>query len=160
MTGALDALDAEEKTAHGPEVEAVLALIRSRGGRLTTARRLLIEALFSAAHHHTAEELAAHVQEQAPDIHLSTVYRNLEELERLDVVSHVHLGHGPAVYHPATDSHRHLVCQGCGAVTEAPREAFESLVEELQARFGFAVDTRHFAAQGLCAGCAKRTGAG
>jgi Fe2+ or Zn2+ uptake regulation protein len=35
------------------------------------------------------------VQAEAPDVHLSTVHRNLEELERLGVVTHVHLGDGP-----------------------------------------------------------------
>ena len=35
---------------------------------------------------------------KAPDVHLSTIYRNLEELEHLGLISHSHLGHGPSSY--------------------------------------------------------------
>src|ERR1700727_1700778 len=91
-------------------VEGVLALLRARGGRVTTARRQLVEALFESPAHRTAEDLAAVVQARAPDVHISTIYRNLDELERLGVVVHTHLGHGPANYHLASAPHGHLVC--------------------------------------------------
>ncbi len=60
-------------------------------------------------------------------MHESTVYRFLDELERLGVVDHVHLGHGPAVYHLASDAHHHLVCDRCGAVEEVPEALFADL---------------------------------
>jgi Fur family ferric uptake transcriptional regulator len=56
---------------------------------------LILRSLFASPRHRTAEDLAAEVQAEAPDVHLSTVHRNLEELERLGVVTHVHLGDGP-----------------------------------------------------------------
>jgi hypothetical protein len=75
---------AAKTTVSAPDsVDDVLSLMRRRGGRVTTSRRLLLEALFDASGHHTAEELAEVVQRRAPDVHLSTVYRNLDELERL-----------------------------------------------------------------------------
>ena len=66
-------------------VDDVLALVRESGGRVTNSRRLLLEAIFNDPGHHSAEDLAAIVQARAPDVHLSTIYRNLEELERLGV---------------------------------------------------------------------------
>ena len=39
-------------------VEDVLALVREHGGRVTSSRRLLLEALFEGPGHRTAEELA------------------------------------------------------------------------------------------------------
>ncbi len=54
------------------------------------------------------------------DVHMSTIYRFLDELEELGVVSHSHLGHGPAVYDISPVGHFHLVCEVCGAVTETP----------------------------------------
>jgi hypothetical protein len=60
-------------------VEGVLDIVRKQGGRVTSSRRLLLRALFDSKGHHTAEDLAAEVQKQAPDIHLSTIYRNLDE---------------------------------------------------------------------------------
>ena len=136
-------------------VERILELLRSRGGRVTTARRAIISALVDAAADHvTADELAARVQAAHPDVHLSTIYRCLEALHELEVVDHVHLGHGRAVYHLADARHQHLVCDGCGAVVEVPDEVFDDLAARLRADFGFRLQHGHFAVPGLCASCA------
>jgi Fur family transcriptional regulator, ferric uptake regulator len=134
-------------------VDEVLALVRERGGRVTSSRRLLLHALFDTPRHRTAEELAEEVQRKAPDTHLSTIYRNLDELENLGVISHAHLGHGPAVYHLATEVHAHLVCERCGKSFEAPDELFKSLSKSVQSRYGFAINPHHFAILGLCENC-------
>lgn len=139
-------------------VEDVLELLRAEGSRITTSRRLLIRSLVEAGAHRTAEELALEVQQQAPDVHLSTIYRNLEELERLGVVTHAHLGHGPATYHLAPSAHGHLVCEECAAMIEAPDELFESLAAGALERYGFAIDPHHFAVLGRCAACAGCAG--
>ena len=118
-------------------VDDVLALVRESGGRVTSSRRLLLEAIFNDQGHHSAEDLAAIVQEKAPDVHLSTIYRNLEELERLGVVVHSHLGHGPATYHLAAGAHCHFVCEQCGTAFMAPDELFVTLAERAQKQFGF-----------------------
>ena len=135
-------------------VEDVLELLRSRGGRVTTSRRVLLAALFEGGPHRTAEELAAEVQAQLSDVHLSTIYRNLDELERLGVIVHSHLGHGPATYHLASETHGHLVCEQCGTMLEVPEELFAALVRAARATYGFVVDARHFAVVGRCSACA------
>lgn len=135
-------------------VDEVLALVRAGGGRATAARRLLLEAIFESADHRSAEDLAAAVQARAPDVHLSTIYRNLEDLERLGVIAHTHLGHGPATYQLATRAHSHFICSGCGRRYEAAGEIFEGLAREAKARYGFVIDPRHFAILGRCAECA------
>jgi Fur family transcriptional regulator, ferric uptake regulator len=136
-------------------VEEALTLLRRHGGRVTTSRRLLLQALFEASGHRNAEELAEVVQSQAPDIHLSTIYRNLEELGRLGVIVHAHLGHGPATYHLASGAHGHLVCEECGSMVEAPDELFADLSRSAQARFGFDIDPHHFAVLGRCRSCPR-----
>jgi Fur family ferric uptake transcriptional regulator len=135
-------------------VEDVLDLLRANGGRVTTSRRLLLLSLFEDPAHRTAEELAARVQVLAPDVHISTVYRNLDELERLGVVVHTHLGHGPATYHLSSETHGHLVCKRCGAMIEAPEDLFQTLAQGALGRFGFVIDPRHFAVLGSCTMCA------
>lgn len=134
-------------------VEGVLDIVRRQGGRVTSSRRLLLRALFDAKGHHTAEELATQVQEQAPDIALSTIYRNLDELERLGVIVHAHLGHGPATYHLAAAAHGHFVCEECGTMIEAPDALFGGLAKAAKAQFGFVIDPHHFAMLGRCANC-------
>lgn len=136
-------------------VEKVLALLRAGGGRVTSSRRILLEVLFDADGHMTAEELAQAVQARAPDIHLSTVYRNLEELQRLGVVLHSHLGHGPATYQLAANAHAHFICEECGAIVEAPVQLFGGLARSVKTNLGFVIDPRHFAILGKCSGCAQ-----
>ena len=137
-------------------VEDVLEMLRSEGNRVTTSRRLLIGCLVDAEGHLTAEEIAEDLQRRAPDIHISTIYRNLDELERLGIVSHSHLGHGPATYHLATKVHGHLVCEDCGVTIEAPDEIFAELATAILDRHGFVIDPHHFAVLGRCSACHER----
>ena len=134
-------------------LDHVLAALRASGGRVTTPRRAILQALIDAAQHPTAEQLTSAVQRRLPDVHESTVYRFLEDLEQLGVVDHVHLGHGPAVYHFADDAHHHLVCERCDAVVEVPNRVFDALRKRLRAEFDFELKPRHFAVPGLCAAC-------
>jgi Fur family transcriptional regulator, ferric uptake regulator len=135
-------------------VDDALELVRATGGRATSSRRLLLEVLFATSDHLTTEELAAAVQARAPDVHLSTVYRNLEELQRLGVIVHTHFGHGPATYQLASHAHAHLVCEECGSTIEAPDELFRGLARTLKTRLGFTIDPHHFAILGRCESCA------
>jgi Fur family ferric uptake transcriptional regulator len=134
-------------------VEESLKLLRARGGRATTARRILLRCLFSESDHRTADEIAVEVRSEAPDVNISTIYRNLAELERLGIIVHVHLGHGKATYQLASEMHGHLVCEICGDVFEAPEEYFEGLSGAAAEDLGFTIDPRHFAVIGRCAKC-------
>jgi Fur family transcriptional regulator, ferric uptake regulator len=134
-------------------VEEVLTLVRARGGRATASRRILLEVLFEAGEHLTAEELTHAVQSRAPDVHLSTVYRNLEDLQDIGVIAHTHLGHGPATYQLASLAHAHFLCETCGTSFEAPDALFQGLAAEASQRFGFTIDPHHFAILGRCSTC-------
>lgn len=134
------------------QVAVILARMRAAGGRVTVARRALVQALV-AGEHLTADDLAAEVQARHPDVHLSTVYRTLDALEELGIVTHVHLGHGRAVYHLAESAHLHLVCSRCGSVTELPDDVIAPLAERVARENGFSLEARHFALLGTCRAC-------
>jgi Fur family transcriptional regulator, ferric uptake regulator len=142
--------------AAASSVEGVLAMVRARGGRATASRRVLLEVLFEGGEHRTAEALAEAVQARAPEVHISTIYRNLEDLEDLGVVVHSHLGHGPATYQLTSAAHAHFLCESCGAMVEAPAELFAGLAALARDQFGFYIDPRHFAIQGRCSRCLGR----
>ncbi len=136
-------------------LDTILGRLKEKGGRVTTARRALLTALVQAEGHLTADDLATIVQRDHPDIHLSTIYRTLDVLEKLDVVDHVHLGHGRAVYHLADEPHHHLVCEDCGAVVEVPDSTFEELGSQLKKGYGFTIRPHHFAVLGRCTKCSS-----
>ncbi len=145
----------EQSPLEVDSVDDVLSLVRARCGRATTARRLLVQALLDHGEHLSAEELAQEVQASSPDIHVTTIYRNLEELERLGVVTHAHFGHGPATYHLAARRHGHLVCDECGETIEVPLSIFNSLTRQASVEFGFIVDPGHSAVTGRCRECSR-----
>jgi Fur family ferric uptake transcriptional regulator len=127
--------------------------LRAKGYRLTPARQLVLGAVL-ALEHATPDAICAEVQRTASSVNLSTVYRTLELLEELDLVSHTHLGHGAPIYHAAHErDHLHLVCGSCGKITEAAAECADMLVERLRGQFGFETDVPHFALFGRCADC-------
>jgi Fur family ferric uptake transcriptional regulator len=135
--------------------------LRARGLRLTAQRQRVLAAV-SALEHATPEAIGARLRGEAgpdsaaPD--LSTVYRNLELLERLGLVWHTHLGKGAPVYHAAERPHLHVVCQSCGGVTSVAPDLLDGAAERLAAELGFTVEVGHVALSGTCRACHERTG--
>ena len=126
--------------------------LRRAGARVTTPRRVVVSVLAHSREHLSADDVAARVQALEPSVHLSTVYRTLEALEALGLAEHTHVGHGATLYHLGP-AHTHLVCEHCGAVTDAPIALLDDLRSDVHVRFGFRVHAGHFALLGLCRGC-------
>ena len=136
----------------GPHSAALRRTLHERGLRMTPQRQLVLDAV-RALGHATPEQVCARVQREAPAVNITTVYRSLDLLERLGVVRHTHLGHGAPNYSVHEHEHVHLVCHGCGAVTEVPTDAMTGLAERLAAETGFALDVTHVALSGHCRDC-------
>lgn len=129
--------------------------LRNRGYRLTPQRQFVLEAVRRLGHA-TPDEVGSAVREVAAGVNLSTIYRTLELLEELGLVTHTHLGHGAPTYHAADPDgvrHVHLVCRRCDGVTEVPSAFFDVAVGSLSDRFGFHTDVGHLAIFGVCATC-------
>lgn len=127
--------------------------LRAKGYRLTPARQLVLGAV-AGLEHATPDAICAEVQRTASSVNLSTVYRTLELLEELGLVTHTHLGHGAPIYHAAAEKqHMHLVCRVCGRVDETAASVADPLVERLRQERGFETDVAHFAIFGRCADC-------
>jgi Fur family ferric uptake transcriptional regulator len=130
--------------------------LRARGYRLTPQRQLVLEAVARLGHA-TPDDIVTAVQETARGVNISTVYRTLELLEELGLVTHTHLGHGPPTYHAATDDdHLHLGCRVCGRVTETAPSLVDDVVRNLLDTEGFRADVGHLAIFGTCRDCAAR----
>jgi Fur family ferric uptake transcriptional regulator len=134
-------------------MEGILGLVRERGGRVTTPTRAVVQVLEDASDHLTAADIAQAVRQRHPDIHGSTIYRVLDRLTELGVVSHAHLGSRPAVYHLISDQHDHLVCERCGAVLDVPPTVMRPVARRVARDYGFELTAGHFALGGLCVRC-------
>jgi Fur family ferric uptake transcriptional regulator len=130
-----------------------IGAIRAAGGRVTPAKRLLLEIFAANTGHLSVEALTDLVQVSNPEVASSTVYRIVEELEVVGIVEHSHAGKGPATYHLRAAAHGHLICHVCGIMIEAPPSFYGQLVAEAKHAFGFEVDPHHFAVLGTCEDC-------
>ncbi|MCQ9183545.1 transcriptional repressor [Streptomyces sp. IBSBF 2953] len=130
--------------------------LRQRGYRLTPQRQLVLEAV-DTLEHATPDAILVEVRKTASGVNISTVYRTLELLEELGLVSHAHLGHGAPTYHLADRHHHiHLVCRDCDDVIEADVKVAAEFTAKLRETFGFETDMKHFAIFGRCRDCARK----
>ena len=130
--------------------------LRARGLRLTPQRQLILEAV-ARLEHGTPDEILAEVRKTAGGVNASTIYRGLELLEQLGLITHTHLGHATASYHLAEQAdHLHLVCRDCGEVIQADAACADDLVQQLARQHGFEPDMQHFAIFGRCRDCVRR----
>jgi Fur family ferric uptake transcriptional regulator len=131
--------------------DAVTAL-RERGLRLSTSRRLVLEALFAADGPVSAEHVA-----RGLNLDPASVHRNFETLERHGLVRHVHLGHGPGLYALLGRGEReYLYCDRCGAVRALPARELDPVRKRIRERYGFETRFNHFALVGTCGSCSAQ----
>lgn len=140
-----------------PHCHTLIEELRRQGYRLTPQREMIVEAIAHAERHVTAEEIYEQVQSRVRSVNVATVYRTLELLVALGLVSRADLGGGQVTYASRCHGlHCHLVCRRCGRVIEADHRLTDSLSEQLEARYGFAADLRHLAISGLCEDCGNQ----
>lgn len=134
------------------DLDEAVTILRERGLRLTTPRRLVLEALFEADDPVSAEHLSTRLGLDA-----ASVYRNLETLEAHGVVQHVHLGHGAGLHALTGRGEReYLYCDRCGTARSLPPEALDPVREQIRQLQGFEARFTHFPIVGLCERCASR----
>jgi len=124
------------------------------GRRLTPQRLMVVKAVENADSHISAEEIYLQIRASYPHMNISTVYRTLELLSELGLVTETDMGDGRVRYHSiGKGHHHHLVCQQCGAITDIEESDLGSLWAEIKKKYGFEVDMNHLAFFGLCSRC-------
>lgn len=134
-------------------VDDLISELKRAGLRVTEARRAVCQVLVETPDAHlTPVDILERAREASGrPIDPSTVYRTLDAFAGAGLVRHVHLGHGPGVYHlAASPEHHHLVCEVCGRVVDVPMSEFSSLIQHLEEEYGFVADGLHFALSGRC----------
>ena len=132
----------------------IVRKLSENGYRLTPQRVMIISAIENSDGHISAEEIYAQVIAKYPQVNISTVYRTLELLKQLGLVTKTDFGEGRVRYHPAGKGHHHhLVCTGCGAVIDLDESLLSSLESTLLSEYKFSADLKHLAIFGRCARC-------
>ncbi len=133
---------------------AMLETLKATGHRLTPQREIVLQVVCDAGGHLTADEILTRVRDRYPYLGKSVVYRTLDLLSGLDMITRTDLGQGRIEYelheHP---HHHHLICRDCGSVMQVDSACFDSLARRIKAKYGFHPDLDHFAVFGHCAHC-------
>lgn len=128
--------------------------LRAKGLRWTPQRRTLIDVLSKTDGHVTGAELIERCRELDPATIPSTVYRTLDVLEDLGLLSHSHRADGREEFHvqPA-EAHGHLHCTSCDTTWEVMADEAAAVVNSMRRSRGFAVELSHLSISGTCADC-------
>ncbi len=134
-------------------IEEILRKVRERGERMTIQRRLVIQVLCQGDHV-TISEVRQRLQAAGHTLDESTVYRILQWLKDLGIISQTDLGARGMVYELLDETpHHHLVCLNCGAVIGLDDSFTDDLRRRLRTEYSFEPRVDHLAIFGWCRHC-------
>jgi Fur family ferric uptake transcriptional regulator len=132
-------------------------VLADHGHRAGQARSALVELLDSQACARSVLEIEDSLRASKRPVARASIYRILDELERLRLVQKVQVGHDMARYEPVRDGsghHHHLVCDSCGTVTPFTDDALEDAIRSLSDRVPIRVAEHEIVLHGACSACA------
>jgi Fur family ferric uptake transcriptional regulator len=134
--------------------DQIVEALQQIGYRLTPQRMMILEAIADADTHISAEEIHGRVQTAYPFLDISTVYRTLDLLKSLHLVSETEMGRGHSQYELLSKGlHHHLICRECGRILDVENSVLDSLRSEVEQRYGFHAEIEHLALFGICSDC-------
>ena len=136
---------------------------RNAGFRLTLPRQAILNVLAENPKHSSAEEIFLSVHENYPGIGLATIYRTLDLLTQINLISKFYFGDGHSRYELASETtkehHHHMVCTQCGQIIdysdfmEEEVEFIKGLEAELSKNHKFKINSHQIHFYGLCERC-------
>ncbi|MBA1334560.1 MAG: hypothetical protein HPY66_2409 [Firmicutes bacterium] len=138
--------------------ESIEEKLKDNNYKLTPQRKAIIEALFDCKGHFvTAEEIFIKTMGKYPQTNFSTVYRNLEILEEIDIIHKTSIKDGAAVYELICDDshHHHIICSKCGKteiIKFCPLEQMKISIEDKD----FTLTGHKFELYGHCNKCKEK----
>jgi Fe2+ or Zn2+ uptake regulation protein len=136
--------------------EEVQRVLSEHGYRLTAPRSAIVDAVLRHARPFSAEQLVTELSEApvGPRIGRATVYRTLEVLAAIDVLTRIVQPDGSPTYIWGTPGHRHhLLCERCGATVTFTACPIDDLVQDLSRNTDFKIHNHVLEVFGICPNC-------
>jgi Fur family ferric uptake transcriptional regulator len=132
-------------------------ILKEKGYRFTTQRAAVLQILHETDEHITAGEIYQDVKTKYPKLNKSTIYRTLELMKQLGLVTETDFGGDRFCYHLGEKGlHHHLICRKCGRIIDLDESAIESLNKFLVNSYNFVPEIRHLAIFGRCLSCQSK----
>ena len=134
--------------------------LKEAGYKLTPQRIAIINVIAeNKGEHLSTEEIYDIVKQRNPEMGLATVYRTLQLLDQLEVVSSLNLEDGCVRYELYADegahNHHHLICSQCGHVLEVEGDLLEALEDKIEVEYDFKILDHKLKFYGICSKCKK-----
>ena len=134
--------------------QATAQALKDTGHRLTPQRLMILSAIRHASGHKTALEILEDVKESYPFIDASTIYRTLNALKQMRLISETDMGGGEYQFEWITPlRHHHLICRTCDRVVLLDHKYLVALGDQVMQEHGFEADIDHLALFGTCREC-------
>jgi Fur family transcriptional regulator, ferric uptake regulator len=133
-----------------------LGRLQEAGYRHGGARRAVVEHLARQRCAVSARDVEAALRRGGRGVGRASVYRALEQLASLKLVTRLDVGDGMSRYEvadPSGEHHHHLVCDSCGSVTPFEDPELERTIERVASRMPFAVAEHDIVLHGQCGAC-------
>jgi Fur family transcriptional regulator, ferric uptake regulator len=142
------------------EIKKLKNNLKDKGYKLTPQRRAIVDMIIrNEGSHLTTEEIYDLVRADCPEIGLATVYRTVQLLEELGVVSKLDLNDGCSRYElvhtEENHQHHHLICTNCGKVIEVEGDLLEVLEHNIEEKYNFKIKNHSVKFYGLCSSCSN-----
>lgn len=144
-------------------LEQAYGLLKKHDLRITPQRKAILQILFNCRGHHLETEnihqLLVFGENEKSKAGLATVYRTMEMLERVGLVSRLPMEGSPARYElvlPEELNHHHLICLMCGKVQEVDDSLMEFLRRNIMKEKNFLMVEKTIKIYGYCGNCRAR----
>lgn len=131
------------------------AFLKSKGARITRARRRVLEQVFAHTDHFRADHIAADLARGARRVSRGTVYRTLALLVEAGLVREIR-GSAVHTHYERTwgrEPHEHLICEGCGRFIEFTDPSMVASIRKVCEKRGFKARLHRVVVFGLCDAC-------
>ena len=135
-----------------PELEAFQKILMERGYRVTPQRMGIYEYLLDTRTHPSAEEIYQALKDRFPMMSQATVYKTLELLLELGLISQLNLGGNATRYDGNPSLHVNIYCTECHRIYDVMEPELQRLAESV-ARRGFVVKGQRHEFYGICPEC-------
>ncbi len=140
-------------------METLKVRLKESGLKITPQRRAIINILLDNGNRHlSSEEIYDLVRENCPEIGLATVYRTMQLLDDIGVISKLNLDDGCIRYEldlnkSDSHNHHHLICKKCGDIIEVEDDLMDNVEKEIQTTYKFKILDHDIKFYGLCENC-------
>lgn len=142
-----------DEPSRSDRIELFKKLSRERGERFTVQRRVILETVLELDNHPSADQIFDAVEDRLPGIARTTVYRTLEHLARMGVITKACHPGRVARFDPRLELHHHLVCLRCNEFYDFEDDGLNRLNIPDTSDFGFEVEDYRVQLRGICQPC-------